>query len=70
MTKAWRGVILLVVCVLAAGIVIGGVGWLTGASFSRIVELTVGTTEKAKELFSEGMRTAGKYWEALLSCVA
>lgn len=69
MAKAWHGFLLLAVCVFAAGIVIGGVGWLTGASASRIIELSIGSAEKAQQMVSEGIQTLLRYRDALLSCL-
>ena len=42
MSKAWRIVLFIVLGLLAAGVVLAGAGWLTGASLVRIEELVLG----------------------------
>ena len=44
MTKAWRVVLWIVLALLAAGIVLAGAGWLTGASPLRMAEQLVNTS--------------------------
>ena len=48
MAKAWRIVGWIVLILLVAGIVLGGAGWLTGASLPRMIELVFGGTDGAK----------------------
>lgn len=45
MSKAWRVVGLIVLVLAVAGIVAGGIGLLTGASFERMVENIFGGRE-------------------------
>lgn len=47
MTRAWRVVLWIVMALLAAGIVLAGAGWLTGASLPRMAELLFGGVEEA-----------------------
>jgi len=47
MTRAWRVVLWIVLALLAAGIVLAGAGWLTGASLPRMAELLFGGVEEA-----------------------
>lgn len=42
MSRAWRIVLYLVLGLLAAGIVLLGAAWITGASIGRIEELALG----------------------------
>lgn len=42
MTKAWRIVLWIVLVLAVAGAVLGGVGWLTGASHVRMADILFG----------------------------
>ena len=48
MAKVWKIVLWCVLFLLAAGIVLGGVGWLTGASLPRMADTVYGGMEEAK----------------------
>ncbi|MBE6997266.1 MAG: hypothetical protein E7427_03750 [Ruminococcaceae bacterium] len=42
MAKAWRVVLTIAVCLIAAGLLLLGAAWLTGTSTTRIAELVFG----------------------------
>lgn len=48
MRSAWRIVGWILLAMLAAAVLLGGAGWLTGASVPRIVELVFGGADGAK----------------------
>ena len=48
MSKAWRVFLWIAGILLAAGIVLGGAGWLTGASPVRMADVLFGGTEEAR----------------------
>ena len=48
MTKAWRVVLWIVLALLAAGIVLAGAGWLTGASPLRMAEQLFGGVDEVQ----------------------
>ena len=59
MAKAWRVVLIIVVFLAAAGIVLIGAAWLTGASPARIVELVF-----------DGPEGVAVWWDAAKAMVA
>ena len=48
MAKVWRIVLWCALLLLASGVVLGGVGWLTGASLPRMADTVFGGMEEAK----------------------
>lgn len=52
MTKIWRVVIWIVLLLFALGLVLGGMGWLTGASLPRMAEMVFGGRAAANEAVS------------------
>ena len=48
MSKAWRIFLWAAGILLAAGIVLGGAGWLTGASLPRMADVLYGGTDEAR----------------------
>ena len=48
MAKVWRIVLWCVLILLAAGILLGGAGWLTGASVTRMADTVFGGMEEAR----------------------
>ena len=48
MSNAWRIVLWIAGILLAAGIVLGGAGWLTGASLPRMADVLFGGVEEAR----------------------
>ena len=48
MAKIWRIVVWAALGLLIAGIVLGGAGWLTGASLPRMADILFGGTDEAK----------------------
>ncbi len=48
MSNTWRIVLWIAGILLAAGIVLGGAGWLTGASLPRMADVLFGGMEEAR----------------------
>ena len=48
MAKIWRIVVWAALGLLIAGIVLGGAGWLTGASLTRMADILYGGADGAK----------------------
>ena len=67
MEKAWRVVLIAVVFLVAAGIVLAGIAWLTGASPARIAELTMGGPEGVKAWWGVATQSARSLWQAALA---
>ena len=62
MAKAWRVVLWIVLFLLAAGVVLMGAAWLTGASNARIVELAFGGQEGVDAWLATVRETAVRLW--------
>ena len=58
MGKAWRIVLTAVVFLMVAGVLLGGVAWLTGASPARIVELSMNGPEGVETWWSTATQAA------------
>lgn len=52
MAKAWKIVISIALTLLALGVVVGAVGFVTGASPDRMVETLFGGVEQMRDAFS------------------
>ena len=69
MAKVWRIVLWCALLLLAAGVVLGGVGWLTGASVPRMADTVFGGMEEAKAAakaaLAHGSETLQSLTEAL-----
>lgn len=52
MAKVWKIVISIAAALLALGIVVGAVGFVTGASTERMVETLFGGVEQMRSAFS------------------
>lgn len=65
MTKAWRTVGWIVLILLAAGIVLGGAGWLTGASPSRMIDMVFGGTDAARAAAQEALDRLLGIWNGV-----
>ena len=55
MAKVWRIVGWAVLILLVAGIVLGGAGWLSGASLPRMIDLVFGGGAAARSAASTAM---------------
>ena len=64
MEKAWRLVLIAVVFLVAAGILLAGIAWLTGASPARIAELTVDGPEGVAVRWEAAKQTLNGFWTA------
>ena len=69
MGKAWRVVMIVVIFLAAAGIVLIGAAWLTGASPTRIVELVFNGPEGLQSWLDSAKHTASSTWESLRSAI-
>ena len=69
MAKAWRLVLAAVLFLVAAGVLLSGIAWITGASPARIVELTMGGPEGVKAWWAVATQSAKNLWEAALAGV-
>jgi hypothetical protein len=65
MAKAWRIVLIVVVFLAAAGAVLLGAAFLTGASVPRIVELVFGGQEGFELWQRTAAGTAQRSWDAV-----
>ena len=66
MSRAWRVVLTLVLILLAAGVVLLGAAWLTGASVQRAIELVFGGQTELEEWLRAGLDRANALWTAAL----
>ena len=69
MAKAWRAVLIIAAFLAAAGVVLMGAAWLTGASPVRIVELVFDGPEGLQRWWDTAQRSAGSLWESLRTAV-
>ena len=65
MAKAWRIVGWIVVILLAAGIVLGGAGWLTGASLPRMIDMVFGGGAAARSAAEGALEQIGGLWDSV-----
>ena len=66
MGRAWRIVLTVVLVLLAAGVVLLGAAWLTGASVGRIVELVFGGQAELEAWLRAGLERANALWTGAL----
>ena len=66
MAKAWRTVLLAVLVLLAAGVVLMGAAWLTGASVPRIVELVFGGQAGLDAWAQSALRRVQAIWTGVI----
>ena len=69
MAKAWRVVLTVVIFLVAAGAVLVGAAWLTGASPTRIVELVFDGPEGLQRWWDTALRSAGSIWESARTAI-
>lgn len=69
MAKAWRVVMIAVIFLAAAGVVLIGAAWLTGASPVRIVELVFGGRAGLQSWLDAAKHTALSAWESLRTAI-
>ncbi len=71
MTKAWRIVLWTALALVVAGAVLGGIGWLTGASPVRMADVLFGGTDGFYAALHAAADTAlarlTGAWQALVS---
>ena len=65
MAKAWRIILIVAAFLAAAGIVLIGAAWLTGASPARIVELVFDGPEGLQRWWDTAQRSAAGFWDSL-----
>ena len=63
MSKVWRIVGWIAVILAAVGLVLGGVGWLTGASPIRMIDVVFGGTDAARAAADGAMDRVIGLWE-------
>ena len=69
MAKAWRVVLTVVVFLAAAGVVLIGAAWLTGASPARIVELVFDGPEGLQRWWDTAQQSAASLWESARTAI-
>lgn len=69
MTKIWRAVGWIVLALLAAGLVLGGIGWLTGASPIRMIDVVFGGVDAAKAAAANALDRAVGLWNSVVADV-
>lgn len=67
MSKAWKVFLWIAGILLAAGIVLGGAGWLTGASPVRMADVLFGDVESAR---ASAQAALGRFTDLLRSVAA
>ena len=67
MTKIWRIVGWIVLTLVAAGLVLGGIGWLTGASPIRMIDMVFGGADAAKAAAADALDRAVGLWDGVKS---
>lgn len=67
MSRAWKAIGILVLFLLAAGVVLLGAAWLTGASFPRIVELVFDSRAGLEAWLHAGLDRAQAVWTDVLT---
>ncbi len=65
MSRIWRIVLILALCLIVAGIVLLGAAWLTGASISRIVELVFGGQAELQAWLQTMLARCHALWTSL-----
>ena len=58
MNKLWRTVMTIALILVAAGIVLLGAAWVTGASIPRIIEMVFGGRDELNAWLSAGLDRA------------
>ena len=66
MSRAWKAVGVIVLFLLAAGVVLLGAAWLTGASVPRIIELVFDGREGLDAWLRAGLDRANAVWTGVL----
>ena len=69
MAKAWRVVLTVVIFFVAAGAVLVGAAWLTGASPTRIVELVFDGPEGLQRWWDTAQQSAAGLWESARTAI-
>ena len=69
MAKVWRAVLIIAAFLAAAGVVLMGEAWLTGASPVRIVELVFDGPEGLQRWWETARQSAGSLWESFRTAV-
>ena len=69
MAKIWRVVIIIAAFLAAAGVVLIGAAWLTGASPVRIVELVFDGPEGLQRWWDTATRSGASLWESFRTAV-
>ena len=62
MSRVWRVVLFIALALVAAGIVLMGAGWLTGASAPRIAELVFGGQAELNAWLQSGLDRVRALW--------
>ena len=66
MNKLWRTVMTIALILVAAGIVLLGAAWVTGASIPRIIEMVFGGRDELNAWFSAGLDRVRTLWAGAL----
>ncbi len=66
MTRGWRVFMTIVLVLFAAGLVLLGAAWLTGASLHRIVELVFGGRAGLEQWVQTELLRARALWDSAL----
>lgn len=66
MNKLWRTVMTIALILVAAGIVLLGAAWVTGASIPRIIEMVFGGRDELNAWLSAGLDRARALWAGTL----
>ena len=69
MAKAWRVVGIIAAFLAAAGVVLIGAAWLTGASPARIVELVFDGPEGLQRWWDTAQQSAAGLWESARTAI-
>ena len=66
MNKLWRTVMTIALILVAAGIVLLGAAWVTGAAIPRIIEMVFGGRDELNAWLSAGLDRARALWAGTL----